>query len=117
MGANSCESLNDALKQNTTLNDELKVKSALINILKGKDNESNVDENAVPMPNSENPNENEEINIEEDDRIKCHECDFKTRVRTYMKSHRMVHEGQYQCQRGCKEKFKTWSILDDHHKS
>ena len=29
----------------------------------------------------------------------------------------MAHEGQYQCQRGCKEKFKTFSILDEHHKS
>ena len=53
---------------------------------------------------------------EEDDRVKCNECDFKTRVRTYMKSHKMAHEGQYQCQRDCKEKFKTFSILDDHNK-
>ena len=29
----------------------------------------------------------------------------------------MVHEGQYQCQRGCRDKFRTWSILDEHQKS
>ena len=29
----------------------------------------------------------------------------------------MAHNGQYQCQRGCKEKFKTPRILDEHHKS
>ena len=27
------------------------------------------------------------------------------------------HQGRYQCQRGCKEKFKTWANLDEHHKS
>ena len=34
-----------------------------------------------------------------------------------MKSHKMAHEGQWKCQRGCKEAFKTWTILDEHHKS
>ena len=116
----TCEALNDALKQNTQLNDELKVKTELLNLLKDTGNMSKDNDNNEPNPNSENQKETDkDTNLvnEEDDRIKCNECDFKTRVRTYLKSHRMVHEGQYQCQRGCREKFKTWSILDEHHKS
>ena len=115
----TCESLNDALKQNTTLNDELKVKTDLINIMRDNGSQSEADDNSVPTTNSGNQRENEKDNgsTEEDDRIQCKECDFKTRVRKYMKSHKMVHEGQYQCQRGCRDTFKTWRILDEHHKN
>ena len=58
----------------------------------------------------------EELNEPEDDRAKCDQCDFKTRVRKYMKSHKMKHEGQYQYQRGCRENFKSLRLVDEHHK-
>ena len=115
--------LNDVLKQNTTLNDELKVKSELVKVLREKTtqgNEENVkasEERSIPIPNAEKHGDKTSDINEEDDRVKCNECDFKTRVRTYMKSHKMAHEGQYQCQRGCKEKFKTFSILEEHHEN
>ena len=34
-----------------------------------------------------------------------------------MKSHALAHEGQYGCQKGCKEKFITLRALDEHHKN
>ena len=52
-----------------------------------------------------------------DDRVQCDQCDFKTRVRKYLKSHRMSHEGQYKCQRGCNEMFKSWKLLDEHQRN
>jgi hypothetical protein len=48
---------------------------------------------------------------------KCKECEFQTRVKKYMTSHKMAHEGKYQCQQGCRDKFKTLRLLDDHHKT
>ena len=33
-----------------------------------------------------------------------------------MKSHKLAHTGQYQCQKGCKESLKTIQLLDEHHK-
>ena len=48
---------------------------------------------------------------------KCKECDYKTHVSKYMVSHMLAHTGQYQCQQGCKEWFKTTKILDEHHRA
>ena len=116
------ESMNEILKQNTTLNDDIKVKENLIKLLRVTVQNDNVQQEDTPEIIIEDPNSKEDTAKEKslgesDDREKCNECDFKTRVRKYMKSHKMAHEGQYQCQRGCKLKFKTLRILDEHHKS
>ena len=119
------ETMNDVIKQNANLNDDIKVKAKIIKFLKedaesDKRNQESTknDHNREATDTNLNSNDNDE-DIEEirDDRIKCDDCDFKTRVRKYMKSHQMKHEGQYQCQRGCSEKFKTFKMLDKHHKT
>ena len=66
----------------------------------------------APEPEQGN-NDTQETN---DERQKCNECEFKTRVRKYMKSRMMAHTGQCKCQT-CKEAFKTTKILDEHIKS
>ena len=101
--------MNEVIKENSVLNDDIKVKSNLIKLLRL----SILDENGSEEEESTN---NQEESANHDERIKCKECDYKTTVRIHMRSHMMVHTGQYQCQRGCKEYFKTTSILDKHHK-
>ena len=117
--------IDDILKQNVSLNDEIKVKTDIIKLLteqeKAEERHEEPAEKAkdevIPRQTDKEEEVVEEVQEVEDDRIKYKECDFKTRVRTYMKSHKMAHEGQWKCQRGCKEAFKTWTILDEHHKS
>ena len=110
------ETLNDIIKQNSTLNEELKTKNELINILNEDKNIDNavMEEDRVQHHKDDGDDETQEA--QGDGWVKCSECDFKTAVRKYLKSHMIAHhEGQYQCQRGCRDKFKTWSNLDDHH--
>ena len=125
------ETINEILKKNSTLNEELKVKSEMLELLREQvKGDQSTSQSTIPTEKekeSHKETENEEEDEDEvqevpvddvdDDRAKCNDCDFKTRVRKYMKSHQMAHDrGQYQCQRGCKESFKSWSKLDEHHK-
>ena len=98
---NNIEALNDTIKENVKLNDELIAKTELIKLLNTN--------------NSQEETENE--SVENDEWTKCKECDYKTKVKKYMKSHVLAHQGQYGCQLGCKEKFKTLRDLDEHHKN
>ena len=51
------------------------------------------------------------------EKLKCKSCNYQTNVPRHLQSHRLAHEGQYQCQRGCKKvAFKTPSLLDEHIK-
>ena len=100
------ETLNDTLKKNVALNDELSVKSELICLLQSK--ESQISQEDVEVVNTT-------IQGEDGDLIKCKDCDFETRVKKYMRGHALAHEGQYMCQRGCNERFVTLSALDEHH--
>ena len=47
--------------------------------------------------------------------IKCTECEYTTKERKHLRGHMLAHTGQYQCQHGCKEWFKTTKTLDEHH--
>ena len=92
------------------------MKNELINILNEDKNIDNavMEEGRVQHHKDDGDDETQEA--QGDGWVKCSECDFKTAVRKYLKSHMIAHhEGQYQCQRGCRDKFKTWSNLDDHH--
>jgi hypothetical protein len=115
------QAMDDVLKQNAILNDELKVKTDLIKELRDfyKDNagrdERNDDLNNDTIPEAEEQS-NEDIKEVPQNIVKCNECDYKTNVRIHLKSHMMAHNGQYRCQRGCKEVFKTFPLLDKHHK-
>ena len=52
-----------------------------------------------------------------DQKQKCNSCDYQTSVPRHLQSHKLAHEGQYQCQRGCKKvAFKTVKLLDEHIK-
>ena len=53
-------------------------------------------------------------NLSEEE-FKCDQCNYKTKVKRYLKGHMLAHSGQYMCQQGCKEYLKTWSELDRHH--
>ena len=115
------DTISEVIKQNTTLNEELKTKNELINILKEENDirnqKSNEQNDHSVVDDDVEIHEVDEVQPLQDDLVKCSECDFKTRNRKYLRSHMMAHrQGQYQCQRGCSEKFKTWSNLDEHHK-
>ena len=120
------DTMNHIIKQNSNLNDELKAKAEIIKLLKEdaegngcNQNNGNSEQELTKERSTSNGGAQSDEGVEDfhDDEVKCNQCDFKTRVRKYMKSHKMKHEGQYQCQRGCNEKFKTHQILDKHHKS
>ena len=101
------DTLNDVLKQNSVLNEELKTKNELINILKEDKNYDEIEVNETEEGGNRNTNEQEhgnndavviEIQDDTDDKLKCGECDFQTRVKKYMRSHMIAHhQGQYQC--------------------
>ena len=113
------ETVNDVIKQNTTLNEEMKVKDELIKALSEgtkDDNRKEKSNEPFPMDAKENGDDIQEIEMP-DIMQKCKECDFKTRVKKYMISHKMSHDGKYQCQQGCRDKFKTLRLLDDHHQT
>ena len=107
------ESLAEALKENTILNEEVKVKTSYIKLLKEKGRDT---ENVASVVTDQEISENlSESNMGQ--KQKCKECDFETSVPKYLKSHAIVaHTGQYSCQRGCKIKFKMLSDLDAHIK-
>ena len=108
---NNIEALNDTIKENVKLNDELIAKTELIkqlNLLNTNDTQAEAETiDVIPYNITEG---NEEWS-------KCKDCDYKTTVKKYMKSHALAHEEQYGCQMGCKEKFKTLRGLDEHHKN
>ena len=95
------ESLAEALKENTILNEEVKVKTSYIKLLKEKEKDT---ENVASVVTDQEISENlSESNMGQ--KQKCKECDFETSVPKYLKSHAIVvHTGQYSCQRGCKIK-------------
>lgn len=130
------ETINEVIKRNATLNDELKVKNDLIEYLKDelknkkestetenkeKETEKETEKDAEAETETDNDSDKEtddDVTEFQDDRVKCNEYDFKSRVRKYLKSHMIAHhQGQYQCQRGCREQFKEWNSLDEHHKN
>ena len=47
----------------------------------------------------------------------CTKCEFVTSVPRFLREHKIAHEGQYQCQRGCKVRFLEWKQLDEHIKN
>ena len=116
--------MNDVLKQNTNLNDEIMVKAEIISLLRNTGSQEN------EMNNETSDDEIEEIEIEssecDTERMKaqekpktdkqCDECGFKTTT-TKLKVHMKAHTGQYQCLRGCKLEFKTLGGLDEHLKT
>ena len=48
---------------------------------------------------------------------KCDKCNYRSKVKSDLKGHMLVHSEQYQCQQGCKKYFKTLAQLDTHHNS
>ena len=92
------EALDSALKENVVLNETIRLKESL------EEEAEEVREKLV---------ENNET--EKQDQIHtCNECDYKTRVKKYMKGHKIKHTGQYICQHGCNNAFKTLTDLDTH---
>ena len=103
-------SMNEVIKEKSNLEEDIKVKTNLIKLLRSSldSREAHQVESLVYDGDSTQiGNENKT-----DDWIKCKECDYKTKVQKYMKSHKLAHTGQYQCQKGCKESLKTIQLLD-----
>ena len=62
-------------------------------------------------------NSNSDQETETGEKQKCKSCDYKTNIPVHLKGHnRVQHEGQYQCQMGCKARFVKLSQLDEHVK-
>ena len=136
------ESLAEALKENTVLNEEVRIKAEFIKLMKEQTDEQNINDQQGNQ-DSGVENDKESVNdpeviiyqevrkdtptIEKNDiskeptpsrkpgdKEKCKECDFQPNVPTHLKGHNVKHAGQYQCQRGCKAAFKTLGALDEH---
>ena len=110
------ESLAKALKENTVLNEEVHVKAEFIKVItkelelfKKKQDTSNTPEMIV-IDTSRS-----DVTSPQKEEVKCNKCNYKTKVRSHLKGHMLAHSGQYQCQQGCKDYFKTWAELDEHH--
>lgn len=118
------EDLDEALKANIVLNEEVKIKENIIQMIKGgtqeeegghdddfdepsEDTRNNANDNTANISNGTNSGQN----------IKCKECDYETSVVKHIKSHTLVaHRGEFVCQRGCNIRFKLLVDLDEHIK-
>ena len=100
----SQETLMKTIKENTVLNDEVKVKNDLIfELMSNEDNTQNEIEVI-----------NDEINVE---KFKCSKCKFETKDKTTLTRHVIeAHETLVDCRKGCNRKFKSQSSLNDHYK-
>ena len=131
------EAMNEILKQNTLLNEEVRVKADYIKLIdeikmqktgdKGTKKTQEVDQT---QDQDDGENEDEEVEMinhtEENyadkvkksgEKHKCKECEYETNVKVHLKGHNIAHhKGQYQCLRGCKIAFKTVGSLDEHLK-
>ena len=135
------ETLNEVIKQNTVLNEELKVKDEIIKALSENNKEPSMNQaettakdDTTNKETRRNSTENFKCNecsfvtngktllmehiIEHtgQDKQKCKSCDFEPRIPGLLKGHNIAHTGQYQCMRGCKLAFKSLSLLDEHIK-
>ena len=108
------ETVNETIKLNTLLKEEIKVKDDIIKALS---------ENDTEIPESKTKDKDDETNIksatknssETEKHFECNDCDFTTPVKSHLMGHIIEHTSQYQCQRqGCKQTFKTYSDLDNH---
>ena len=108
------ETVNDTIKQNTLLQEEIKVKDDIIKAL--SENDVEISENEKKSKDDEADDISTKKNSSETEKqFECNDCDFKTHIKTHLMEHIIEHTGQYQCQRqGCKQKFKTYSDMDNH---
>jgi uncharacterized C2H2 Zn-finger protein len=118
------------LKQNTYLSDKIKVKDDLLKQQENKEADEDEPEDIVidaivdgsqkTTIGRNKSNEGQEDNGKEnktEEIIKCNECDYVPKIRKHIRSHRLLaHQGEFQCQRGCKTAFKTVDLLDEHIK-
>ena len=105
------ESLNETMKQNILIKEQLKVKDKLIDSLRKSEVQDETTENIHEST------DNSGAKMDNQTEFKCNQCNFRTEKRHILTGHKVAHTvGQYQCQRGCKLVFKTWKNLDEHIK-
>ena len=126
------ESMNDILKQNNLLNEEVRVKADYITLI--EETRKNQRENQSKQQNENKDDAEIEIVIEKEtttqatksyadiinngkNKHRCYECNYETKVKTHVRGHMLAHKGQYQCPRGCKVAFKTVAGLEEHLKT
>ena len=114
--------MNEILKKNTLLSEEIKVKEDYIKMRdeEKEDVQSNNDEEVVEIEEqaSTTPSPSyAEITKRGGEKYKCNGCNYETKVETHLKGHKIAHQGgQYQCLRGCNVAFITLTALDEHIK-
>jgi hypothetical protein len=135
------EPMSEILKQNTLLNKEIRVKAEYIKLIdelrknesRDQDSQQNqkqhgeqdvaesietIEDDIIEIhSNANNKNYAEVVNTG-DEKHKCTQCNYETKVKTHLRGHNIAHhKGQYKCMRGCKAFFKTVGGLDEHLKS
>ena len=93
------------------------MKSEIIKLLEGRDDDVEIVKEVPSAPTNDEDNVDTEARETGNIWYNCKDCEYKTKVKEHSISHKMAHTGQYKCQQGCKELFKTLRNLDDHHKA
>ena len=122
--------MNEILKKNTLLVEEIRVKEEYINVMDEQEKTRNKSHNTNHDPEDDVHVDVVEPTINTPSKTyagitkqglevyKCNKCDYKTSMKTYMRGHSIAHnEGQYQCLHGCNVAFTTVSGLDEHLKT
>ena len=94
------------------INEEIKVKDDIIKALSEANQESengeNDTESVAAKPTEPRENTRKEKTNDMTEKFECNECSYTTSTKTNLMGHIIAHSGQYQGQRGCKQKFKTF---------